>query len=130
MVNHTSMVNIRRLYHINYSNANTFSLGFQRNGTKLEKTSLSTDVSIRFAYGMLICHNRLMLLLLIDYLFLFTILVSYFPVSISINLTNKDTLLSSLRLVHTSFVNVSMSPEIPTHFGSPSKLGSGFPSCI
>ena len=62
------------------------------------------------------------------YLFLFMMRVSYFPVSISMNLTNSDTLLSSLRLFHTVSANASMSPVMSTFSGSPSKLGSGFPS--
>ena len=62
------------------------------------------------------------------YLFLFTILLSYSPVAISIYLTKRDTLLSSFKFSHTISVNSSISPSISTHVGSPSKLGSGFPS--
>ena len=62
------------------------------------------------------------------YLFLLMILLSYLPVSISIYLTNKDTLLSSFRLFQRSSANSSISSGIATSFGSPSKLGSGFPS--
>ena len=62
--------------------------------------------------------------------FLFTILVSYFPLAISMYLTNNETLFSSFRLVHSICVYSSISPAISTVFGSPSKLGRGLPSCI
>ena len=45
-------------------------------------------------------------------------------------LANRETLLSSLRLLHTCSVKASISFGILTSFGSPSKLGSGLPSCI
>ena len=57
------------------------------------------------------------------YLFLLMILLSYLPVSISIYLTNRDTLLSSFRLFQRSSANSSISSGIATSFGSPSKLG-------
>ena len=65
-----------------------------------------------------------------NYLCLFTILVSYFPVSTSIYLTKRDTLFSSLRLVQIVSVKLSMSSGMDTGSGSPSKLGSGFPSSM
>ena len=64
------------------------------------------------------------------YLFLLMILLSYLPVSISIYLTNRDTLLSAFRLFQSVSANVSISSGIATSFGSPSKLGSGFPSSV
>ena len=42
--------------------ANTLALNFRRNGTKLENTSLSTDVSKWFAYKNIICHSLTLLL--------------------------------------------------------------------
>ena len=55
--------------------------------------------------------------------------VSILPVFKLMKRVNKETLLSSFRFVHRSFVNVSMSPSIYTGFGSPSKDGiRGAPS--
>ena len=62
--------------------------------------------------------------------FLLTIRLSVFPVAISMNRTNRDTLLSSFRLFQTRSVKESISPFMSTHSGSPSKLGSGLPSPI
>ena len=54
-----------------------------------------------------------------------------FPVSRSINLVKREILLSSFKLFHTISVNSSRSfVEIVTTVGSPSNVGSGFPSCI
>ena len=60
---------------------------------------------------------------------LFTTLVSVSPVAISMYLTKRETLLSSLRLVQIRFVRESISVSGSSRvLGSPSKEGSGFPS--
>ena len=79
-------------------------------------------VIFRYSFRIFL-HNLL-------YIFLFTIFVSYLPVSISMKRTNRETLLSSFRLFHSISVKASISSGISTSFGSPWKLGSGLPSCI
>lgn len=64
------------------------------------------------------------------YLFLLIILVSYLPVSMSIKRTKSETLFSSFSHDQILFAKVSMSPSMRISFGSPSKLGSGFPSLV
>ena len=64
------------------------------------------------------------------YACLLTMRVSVSPLSRSIMRTNRETLLSGFRLSHNSAVSASSESGISTRLGSPSKLGSGSPSCM
>lgn len=64
------------------------------------------------------------------YACLLTMRVSVSPLARSIMRTNRETLLSGFRLSHNSAVSASSESGISTRLGSPSKLGSGSPSCM